>query len=164
MIKNEVGQYIAIFAYDTANSQPKTGDAGNITAYYVKDGGSPAQTNDVNPTELDSVNMPGIYQFALTQAETNCDQLLLVAKSSSSNVDITPVQVFTIDESRLEWLYNMQEGDVTIDTSNSPWEMVVKKKDTETELLRKKLYQYNGDPVASTSDIIAKHLQSAPGG
>jgi hypothetical protein len=92
MLKNTASQKVAVFAYDTVNEIPKTGDAANITAFISKNGAAPAQSNDVHPTELDAVNMPGIYQFDLTQAETNCDSFVLYAKSSTEGVEFDVVK------------------------------------------------------------------------
>jgi len=97
LYKNEAEQRAIVFAWDAAGGAPKTGDAANITAYISKDADSPAQSDDVNPTELDATNMPGVYVFSLTQAETNCDLFVLVAKSSTSDVHIGPVVVYTAD-------------------------------------------------------------------
>jgi len=95
MYKNVANQKIAIYAHDTDADAPKTGDAGNITAYISKDGGGVAQSNDVNPTELDATNAKGIYIFNLTQAETNCDLFVLAAASATSNIQIEPVMAYT---------------------------------------------------------------------
>lgn len=97
IFKNKSGQSIGVFAYDAATGAPKTGDAANITAYLSKDFGSPAATNDTNPTELSSANAPGWYVFDLTQAETNAEVLALAAKSSTAGVLVDPVQAFTAD-------------------------------------------------------------------
>ncbi|NIT56382.1 MAG: hypothetical protein GWN00_09165, partial [Aliifodinibius sp.] len=93
--KNVASQKIAVFAWDSANSVPKTGDASNITAQISIDGGTCAATNDTNPTELDATDAPGIYLFDLTQAETNGDLIILSAKSSTSDIDIRPVSAYT---------------------------------------------------------------------
>jgi hypothetical protein len=99
MYKNVASQKIAVYAYDpttTAGSDPsKTGDASNITAEISIDGGASAAVGDTNPTELDSTDHPGIYLFDLTQAETNGDLLIVSAVSSTSNILLDPVQVFT---------------------------------------------------------------------
>jgi len=95
LYKNVAGQICVVYAYDTANAEAKTGDAANITAYISKDGGAAAQTNDVNPTELDATNLPGLYAFGLTQAETNCDLFVLAPQSSTEDIDIEPVVIYT---------------------------------------------------------------------
>jgi len=94
--KNIANQKVLIFAWDTVNKEPKTGDAGNITAYISKDGGAAVQSNDVNPVEIDATNLKGIYAFDLTQVETNCDLFVLKAVSSTSDVEIDPVIVYTV--------------------------------------------------------------------
>lgn len=94
-LKNTSGQYLGVYAYDKTTGLPKTGDAANITAYIRKDTGSPAATNDVNPTEVDAANMAGWYEFTLTQAETNAERITLAPKSTTANVVIEPLQVFT---------------------------------------------------------------------
>jgi hypothetical protein len=89
--KNVAGQQIAVCAWDTGGSAPKAGDAANITAQISLDGGACAATADVNPTELDAVDMPGIYLFDLSQAETNGDLVILFAVSGTANIVINPV-------------------------------------------------------------------------
>jgi len=96
MYKNQASQYVIVFAWDTANDTEKTGDAANITAYISKDTAAAAQSNDVNPTELDATNLPGHYAFLLTQAESNCDLFDLHAKSATSDVKIEPVLIYTV--------------------------------------------------------------------
>ena len=97
--KNVASQKLAVYAYDpttAAGTDPsKTGDAANITAQISKDGGVSAATNDVNPTELDATDHPGIYIFDLTQAETNADMIIVSAKSATANILLDPVEAFT---------------------------------------------------------------------
>jgi len=95
MYKNVASQYIYLEAWDTGTSTAKTGDAANITAYLEKDAGGAVQTNDVAPTEVDATNMPGIYRFTMTQAETNADLLSLKAKSTTANVVLASVTIYT---------------------------------------------------------------------
>jgi hypothetical protein len=99
LYRNVSSQKIAVFAYTAATGAAKTGDAANITAYLSKDFGAAAQTNDVNPTELDATNMPGWYVFDLMQAETNAEVLVLAAKSATAGVVVDQMQVFTQDAS-----------------------------------------------------------------
>jgi hypothetical protein len=91
LFKNVASQKIAVYAIDKTTGAAKTGDSGAITAYVSLDGGTPAQTNDANPTELSSTNMPGWYVFDMTQSETNCNMLVLAAKSSTPNILIDQV-------------------------------------------------------------------------
>tara|TARA_B100000029_G_scaffold146623_1_gene141948 strand:- start:528 stop:1790 length:1263 start_codon:yes stop_codon:yes gene_type:complete len=96
VFKNVASQKLAVFAWDTSADTEKTGDAGNITAQISLDGGATAATNDTNPTELDATDAPGVYLFDLTQAETNADLVILAAKSSTSNIKLEPVIVYTV--------------------------------------------------------------------
>ena len=95
MKKNTSGQSWYVFAFDMTNSNPVLGDAANITAKIIKDGGAATATNDVNPTELED----GYYEFTLTQAETNADHCLLLPESSTSNVQVlgSPACMYTTD-------------------------------------------------------------------
>jgi hypothetical protein len=94
LFKNVASQKIHVYAYDSTTGAAKTGDAGNITGYVSLDGTANA-IDDTNPAEVDSTNMPGLYVFDLTQAETNCDAFALVAKSSTANIRIEPIIGFT---------------------------------------------------------------------
>lgn len=94
--KNVASQKIAVYAHDTAADEAKTGDAANITAQISKDGAATAATDDANPTELDSTDAPGIYLFDLTQAETNADLIILCAASSTGDIIVEPVVIYTL--------------------------------------------------------------------
>lgn len=96
LFKNLTGQKIAVYAHDTAADAPKTGDAANITAQLSLDGAATAATNDVNPTELDATDAPGIYIFSMTTAETNGHMLILSAVSATADVSIEPVIIYTL--------------------------------------------------------------------
>ncbi len=95
MQKNTASQRLYIYAHDTAADAPKTGDAANLTARISKDGAAAAATNDTNPTELDATHQPGVYFFDLTQAETNANEIVVCAKSSTADVLCDPVVVYT---------------------------------------------------------------------
>jgi hypothetical protein len=96
MFKNVASQKVAVFAWNAGTGAAKTGDAANITDQISKDGGATAATNDVNPTELDATDAPGIYIFDLTQAETNADLVILSAVSATSNIQLRPVVIYTV--------------------------------------------------------------------
>lgn len=95
LYKNKASQKIPIFAWDTANSTEKTGDAANITAQISKDGGATAATDDTSPTELDATDAPGVYLFDMLQAETNADMLVLSSSSSTTDIKIEPMFIYT---------------------------------------------------------------------
>jgi hypothetical protein len=93
MQKNTAGQKWRVFAFTRSTSTPKTGDAANITATISIDGAALTGTNDVNPTEL----ADGFYEFTLTQAETNGDDLLLSPSSVTSDIQVigAPARIAT---------------------------------------------------------------------
>lgn len=95
MFKNVASQKAAVFAWDNANSTAKTGDAANITAQISKDAAATTATDDINPTELDAADAPGIYIFDMTQAETDADLVVISPVSSTDNIVLRPVIIYT---------------------------------------------------------------------
>ncbi len=95
MFKNVASQKVAVYAWDSANSVPKTGDAANITAYISKDGGSVTVSNDANPTELDATNFKGWYLFDLLIGETDCDLFGISPVSATADIVIEPIMIYT---------------------------------------------------------------------
>ena len=112
MFKNVANQKLAVFAWDGTSGVPKTGDASNITAEISLDGGTSAATNDVNPTELDAVDHPGVYIFDLTQAETNADLVVITPSSTTSGVEFRPSIIYpktAILSEVIEGTYDIQD-------------------------------------------------------
>lgn len=96
LYKNVASQKLAVYAHDTAADAAKTGDAAQISAQISLDGGATAATNDAAPTELDAADAPGIYIFDLTQAETNADLVIVCPVSSTADVSLEPVIIYTL--------------------------------------------------------------------
>ena len=94
MFKN-VATKLAIFAFDTTDGSPKTGDAANLTAYVSKDYGAVTVLADTSAAEMDATNAKGWYLFDLAQAETNADALLFTGKSSTASISLVGQLVFT---------------------------------------------------------------------
>jgi hypothetical protein len=94
MLLKNTAQKIHVYAVDTTTGAAKTGDAANITGYVSLDGTANA-IDDTNPAEVDATNMPGVYVFDLTAAETNCDSFALVARSGTANIRLDPIIGFT---------------------------------------------------------------------
>ena len=94
--KNAANQKFNVLAISTATGLPITGDATNITAQISLDSGTFAALADTNPTELDATNAPGVYVFDLTQSETNGDVLTIVATSTTANVKIDMLNIYTV--------------------------------------------------------------------
>lgn len=101
MFKNTASQKAILFAFDATTNTPKTGDAANITAYISKDYGSVTAITDTSATEMDATNAKGYYLVDLSQAETNADEILISAKSSTSNIVVVgaPARIVTIPNS-----------------------------------------------------------------
>ncbi len=93
MQKNVASQKWTVFAFDITDNTAKTGDAGQITANIKIDGGASNSTDDTNPTELED----GYYEFDLTQAETNGENIRLFPASSTGNIQVigVPGAVYT---------------------------------------------------------------------
>ena len=49
-------------------------------------------------TELDATDAPGVYLFDMTQAETNGDLIIVSAVSSTSNIDLQPAFIYTVQQ------------------------------------------------------------------
>jgi hypothetical protein len=92
MATRGVATTITYKAWNTSTQQGQTGDAGNHTLVWIKDGTPSTPTN--SPAEVDAVNAPGLYKLALTASETDCLSGVLAGKSSTANVEIIERQVF----------------------------------------------------------------------
>ena len=112
MNRNIAGQHIVFYAFDSTTSLPKTGDAANITAYVSKDGGTVTVLADTSAAELSSTNAKGSYQFDVAQGETNANMLLFTAKSTTANVVLLPVLLFTEPEN-----FNSSQLATQVDTN-----------------------------------------------
>ena len=107
MQKNVSGQKWTVFAFDRTTLIPTSGDASNITAKIGKDGAAYAATNDVNPTETEN----GFYEFDLTQAETNADEIIISPTSITSNIQVLGVPSL-VNPTPINWGDNIiQTGD-----------------------------------------------------
>jgi hypothetical protein len=82
---------ITYVAWDTSANAGKTGDCGNHTLRWIKDGIAAAP--EAGPSEVDAANAPGVYKLALTAAECTCHLGVLAGSSSTSGVAIIPVTI-----------------------------------------------------------------------
>lgn len=94
--KNTASQKFNVLAINSATGSSVTGDAANITAKISIDSAAFASLTDTNPTELDATNAPGVYVFDLSQAETNGDVLTIVPSSSTANVQMDILNIYTV--------------------------------------------------------------------
>jgi len=61
----------------------------------------------------------------------------------------------------LKFIKDVLEGDAEIDTGQTPWELVIKIKDTDTELIRKALKDVSGGNVTATTTIVGTQEEPA---
>ena len=66
--------------------------------------------------------------------------------------------------STLAWVKNVSEGDIYIDITTSPWQLIICLKGTNpsvltNQLIKKNLYQADGSFVTSTNDLVAGHQE-----
>lgn len=95
MLKNVAGQQIVLYAFDYTTGAPKTGDAAQITAYINKDWAGANALADTSAAEVDATNDKGSYRFDVSQAESNCDVARFSGKSSTANVAVIPLLIYT---------------------------------------------------------------------
>jgi len=91
MATRNVAMTITFVAWDTSNNVGKTGDNGNLTLRWIKDGSASAPTN--SSSEVDSTNVPGVYKITLTATETDCNIGTLAGKSSTSDIVVLPITI-----------------------------------------------------------------------
>lgn len=93
--KNVASQKWIVFAFDITDNTAKTGDAAQITANLRIDGVQNA-VDDTNPTELED----GYYEFDITAAESNGDNILIAPASSTGSIQVigAPMALWTTPE------------------------------------------------------------------
>ena len=155
--KNVASQKLAIYAHDTSADAAKTGDAANITAQISKDGAATAATNDVNPTELDATDAKGIYIFDMTQAETNADLIVLSAVSSTADIAIEPLIIYTTPGDSTAINANAAEWNGTTTTGDGDWAEL--QTDVDTLVTGVNVSQISGDSAAA--DKLESALEAA---
>ena len=99
MKRNTTGQKFRAKAFNSSGSV--TGEASNITCELSKDGGAFAPLGDTNPVE---VGTSGVYEFDLTQAETDAHDMCFIASCSTGGVEVLGLSgnvIVTEDETRL---------------------------------------------------------------
>lgn len=63
--------------------------------------------------------------------------------------------------SYLDFLKNVAEGDAMIDTTSTPWQLVIKKKGTLTELIRKDIKDVSGNNISAVTTVIGQQTEPA---
>lgn len=96
MIYRDVaGQAVIVYAYNELTDLAHVGGEAFITATIDIDGAGFAPTDDVNPTALGG----GLYQFNLTQDETDGVNISIIPVSSDAEVRIDPILIATVSAS-----------------------------------------------------------------
>lgn len=91
MATRALQQVVCYLAWNTSTNAYVTGDSGNHTLRWIKDGSASAPSNSA--AEVDATNTPGVYKLTLTSTETDCIEGVLAGKSSTSNVIVIPTMV-----------------------------------------------------------------------
>jgi hypothetical protein len=155
-----VAESIDVLAVNSVTGAKVTGDNLNITAEISIDGGTSAATNDVNPAELEPTDHPGIYTFNLTAAEKNGDKITITPVSSTSNVVLDPVVLYTSPDLRQLHYSAPQVINATVDTvtnTHTPTTTEFQADDiteaTTDHYKRRIVIFTSGNLVGQTSDI-----------
>src|SRR5665647_2473539 len=80
-------------AWNGTTNLGQINDVGNHTLKLILDGAEFIPSNA--PTEVDSVNCPGLYKIDLTAAEMNAKVIVLGGVSSTPNVSIITMEIYT---------------------------------------------------------------------
>ena len=112
--KNIAGQKVAVFAWNSVDNAPETGDAANITAFISKNGAAGVATSNTNPAA--ATNMDGLYWFSLSQEETNTGLIAIYAVSATDNILIDPVVIYPstatlLGAGAISFTYTIREDD-----------------------------------------------------
>lgn len=79
---------VMVFCFDNATAKGKTGEAANITLYYLEAGASPppTQVTDTTFTEVSSTLADGYYMADLATTEIDTAHTYFFAKCSTANI------------------------------------------------------------------------------
>lgn len=117
MQKNVASQKVIVYAYNKLTGAAVTSDSGNFAKVVSKDGAALGGGGG-SFTELSL----GYYVYAPTTAETNCDLFLLVTTSSTANVVIDDVVIYTRVDDSIETKLDTVDGivdNILVDTGTT---------------------------------------------
>jgi hypothetical protein len=86
--ERNVAATIVVFAWDEATNKGKTGDAANLTMYYLKKGGTLTQLADTTFTELSNTLVPGYYEVDLGVSEIDAQYTHFFPKSATTGIGV----------------------------------------------------------------------------
>jgi hypothetical protein len=87
------------------------------------------------------------------------DRYRLYAKESGDLHVPVSEEVVCLNPADLTFIKDIMEGDAEIDTTTTPWQMVIKKKSTSTELVRKDLKDVTGVDLTSAGTIVGQQKE-----
>lgn len=74
-------------------------------------------------------------------------------------LDTEVAAILAAVDTEIAFIKDIMEGDAEIDTGKTPWELVIKKKGTSDELVRKKLLDVSGGNITDTTTVIGQHKE-----
>jgi hypothetical protein len=117
MQKNVASQKVIVYAYNELTGAAVTSDSGNFTKVVSKDGASTG-SGAGSFSEIAS----GYYAYAPSQAETDCDLFLLITTSSTANVVVDAVIIYTRVDDSIETKIDTVDGivdSILVDTGTT---------------------------------------------
>jgi len=128
--------------------------AGDLAATKVKTDGLNFTGTDVKATLDGEETVTNSASRTASKADVSALALASIC---------TEARLAELDAAKLptdiDFIKNVQEGDVSIDTSATPWQAVVKIKGTDTELIRKDLADKDGNNIASVNALIGRYTE-----
>lgn len=94
MYKNVSGQKVTMVCVDTSTGKLYAETYSNLTFYVSKDDGAVTALAGT-PAAKDATNARGVFDCALTATETNADKLVFTGKSTTTDIDVIPVVIYT---------------------------------------------------------------------
>ena len=76
------------------------------------------------------------------------------------NANIASFSIENRYASEINFIKDVLEGDAKIDTTTTPWDLVIYKKGTSTELIRKKLKDVVGGNITEVTTVIGQQMES----
>jgi len=98
---------------------------------------------------------------AATMGKLIIDYLNAAITSRSSHSAANVKTAMEAEGGYLKFVKDVSEGDVSIETTTTPWNLVVKIKGTATELIRKELKDINDADITAISTVIGKQEEPA---
>jgi len=87
----------------------------------------------------------GVYRFTENALE-----------QAPSGAGLTEAQ-----QTQLETIYKVAQADMKIDTTSSPWQLVLLESGTDTEIMRKDLKDKDGNNIASINSLIGQYIATS---